>query len=206
MSASDIIDKLKEAFPADQVLFKGVEAYEERNSSYLSRLESDITPKVIILPKSSTEVSEFLKLVQPYVEEGVTFAIRGAGQQPLPGCANIQNAITLDLALLDGVRVDDGVVSIGAGERWGAVYNELSKQGLGVTGARSGNNGVGGLALSGKYMDTQHIITIRLGLTYDLRRSFLLRFSRGLRLRQRSELRGRSGLWQGRQCERETKF
>ncbi|KAI1247340.1 hypothetical protein MGN70_011228 [Eutypa lata] len=149
MSASDIIDKLKEAFPADQVLFKGVEAYEERNSSYLSRLESDITPKVIILPKSSTEVSEFLKLVQPYVEEGVTFAIRGAGQQPLPGCANIQNAITLDLALLDGVRVDDGVVSIGAGERWGAVYNELSKQGLGVTGARSGNNGVGGLALSG---------------------------------------------------------
>ncbi|RYP13801.1 hypothetical protein DL767_010580 [Monosporascus sp. MG133] len=149
MSTRDVNNKLKKAFPADQVLFKGVEAYKERNNSYLSQLESDITPRVIFLPKSAKEVSEFLKIIKPCVGDGARFAIRGAGQQPLPGCANIQDEITLDLALLSGIQVSKGGVSIAAGGRWGAVYNELSKDGLGVTGARSGNNGIGGLALSG---------------------------------------------------------
>lgn len=153
MSTSEVIDKLKETFPADQVLIKGGEAYRERNNTYLSTLESDIIPNAIFLPKSTTEVSSFLKIIKSHGGAGVKFAIRGAGQQPLPSCANVQDEITLDLALLSGVQVGDGVVSIAAGERWSAVYNELSYKGLGVTGGRSGNNGVGGLALSGTYTD-----------------------------------------------------
>ncbi|EPE34586.1 FAD-binding protein [Glarea lozoyensis ATCC 20868] len=82
-------------------------------------------------------------------QEGVKFAIRGAGQQPLPGCANIKNGKTLDLSGLTDIEVQDGVISIGAGCRWGAVYDRLQEDGLAVTGARSGNNGIGGLALAG---------------------------------------------------------
>lgn len=150
MSSSEVASKLQKAFPADQILLKGTKGYEERNNSYLSSLQCEVTPGVIFLPKSTEEVSAFVDII---IQSGgglVTFAIRGAGQQPLPGCANIQDEVTLDLSLLKGVRInDDGSVSIGAGERWGTVYTELSREGLGVTGARSGNNGVGGLALSG---------------------------------------------------------
>lgn len=183
MATTTIIKKLREAFAADQVLSKGSEAYEQRNSSYLSQLESDITPKVIVLPKSTREVATFLKIVNPSAKGDVKFAVRGAGQQPLPGCANIQDEITLDLALLTGVEVRQGLVSIGAGERWGAVYDELSKEGLGVTGARSGNNGVGGLALSGTHLTILYFkLPRRIRLTRIHRRSIVFRVTGGLHL------------------------
>lgn len=69
----------------------------------------------------------------------------------MPGCSNVEGGITLDLVNITGVDLNDknDVVSIGPGERWGAVYKKLHEKGLSVTGARSGNNGVGGLALSG---------------------------------------------------------
>lgn len=75
--------------------------------------------------------------------------VRGAGQQPLPGCANIQQGITVDLRLLKGVEVKEGSVSIAAGERWANVYDKVQQHGLGVTGSRSALGGIGGLALAG---------------------------------------------------------
>lgn len=104
------------------------------------------------MPETTDEVSQFIKLVGPVFQEGdVQFAIRGAGCQPLPGCANLQVGITLDLSRLVGTTLDEaqGTARIAAGERWGAVYKTVQEHGLAVTGARSGNNGVGGLALSG---------------------------------------------------------
>jgi FAD/FMN-containing dehydrogenase len=147
MSNSPALAALQEAFPADQVALPDSELYDGRNASYLSLLESEIAPSAIVLPKSKAEVAAFLKIVGEHKQH---FAVRGAGQQPLPGCANAKDGITLDLANLVGVELKDGIVSIGAGERWGAVYNKLHDEGLSVTGARSGNNGVGGLALSGR--------------------------------------------------------
>ncbi|KAI0023355.1 FAD-binding domain-containing protein [Xylariomycetidae sp. FL0641] len=152
MAAPSAIDTLQKLFPADQLCLRGADGFDDLNASHLSALENEIAPAAILLPKSSHDVSTFLKAIKPFVERHeATFAIRGAGQQPLPGCANIQDGIKLDLRLITGVDLDmsKGIVSIGAGERWGAVYEKLHEHNLGVTGSRSAKGGIGGLALSG---------------------------------------------------------
>ncbi|KAL2837983.1 FAD-binding domain-containing protein [Aspergillus pseudodeflectus] len=147
MSIALAIKALQAKFPASQILLWGTDEFTDRNNSYLSPLESDLTPAAIFQPKSTEEVSHFLQIIHPLK---APFAVRGAGQQPLPGCANIQDGITLDLGLLTGIEVkDNGTVSIGAGARWGSVYEALDGKKLGVTGSRSSKGGIGGLALSG---------------------------------------------------------
>ncbi|PYI36245.1 FAD-binding domain-containing protein [Aspergillus indologenus CBS 114.80] len=146
-TAQKAIQLLQETFSAAQVLLPSIEEYTTLNGSYLSALESDLTPACIFQPRSAEEVSQFVKTLVPL---GVPFAVRGAGQQPLPGCANIDGGITLDLGLLTGVKINENEsVSVAAGERWGTVYDALSSQNLGVCGARSSKGGIGGLALSG---------------------------------------------------------
>ncbi|APA06370.1 hypothetical protein SS1G_01102 [Sclerotinia sclerotiorum 1980 UF-70] len=147
---SEAINALGLAFPDTQVFVRNTIEFDELNGSYLSALESDITPACIFLPKTKEEVKSFIQTVKPFVASGnIAFAIRGAGQVPLPGSANIENGITLDLRNLTGVECKDGIVSIAAGERWSTVYQRLAAEGLGVTGSRSGNGGIGGLALEG---------------------------------------------------------
>lgn len=67
----------------------------------------------------------------------------------MTGCANIQDGVTLNLRQLDTIEIVDGIARIGAGARWGAVYEQAQAQGLGITGSRSALGGVGGLALAG---------------------------------------------------------
>lgn len=157
MSTAPVIAALKEAFPADQLHLQGTEEFDKLNGSYLSALENDITPAAIFLPKTTNDVSTFLVTIKPFAVSGdVAFAIRGAGQQPLPGCANIEGGVTVDLCLLTGIdlNLNTGMVSIAAGERWGAVYEKLHDHGLAVTGSRSAKGGIGGLALSGINLET----------------------------------------------------
>ncbi|KAL1867476.1 hypothetical protein Daus18300_006320 [Diaporthe australafricana] len=148
--ASPAIEALKNAFPAEQVALAGTDEFEKLNSSYLSSLEGEIVPSGIFLPRSADDVAKFVTTIKAHALDGsAQFAIRGAGQQPLPGCANIQGGLTVDLRHLTGTEVKDGFVSVGAGERWGKIYEAVQAKGLGVTGSRSGLGGVGGLALSG---------------------------------------------------------
>ncbi|KAK2868015.1 hypothetical protein FQN49_003243 [Arthroderma sp. PD_2] len=150
MATSLLIEALRKAFPAEQVILQGTGEYEKLNGSYLSALESDIKPTAICQPKSKEEVSTFVKTIKPFAASGETlFAIRGAGRQPVPGCANIQDGITLDLGLLTGIELKSETVSIAAGERWEAIYEKLEGEGLAVTGNRSNKGGIGGLALQG---------------------------------------------------------
>ncbi|KAL3469301.1 FAD-binding domain-containing protein [Aspergillus californicus] len=144
------IQTLQENFPAPQVILPQTEEFNTLNTSYLSALESDITPACIFCPRSAEDVSKFLKIIAPLATCGeAEFAIKGAGQQPLPGCANVEAGITLDLSLLTGVDVKDTSVSIAAGERWGDVYKALEGKNCGVCGSRSSRGGIGGLALAG---------------------------------------------------------
>ncbi|KAI1123366.1 FAD-binding domain-containing protein [Nemania abortiva] len=152
MSAAPAIEALKKAIPEGQLCVQGTDEFNKLNGSYLSVLESEITPAAIVLPNTSEDVSKFLKTIKPFVISRQTaFAVRGAGQQPLPGCANIQDGITVDLSQLTEIDLDlgAGIVSIGAGARWGKVYEKVSEKGLGVTGSRSSAGGIGGLALAG---------------------------------------------------------
>jgi FAD binding domain len=191
MGVSQAIEALKQAFPSEQIILRGTGEFEALNSSYLSALESDITPACIFRPKTTEEVSRFIQTIKPFTTNGETaFAIRGGGQQPMPGCANIEDGITLDLGLLTGIKVKDGIVSIAAGERWGAVYEKLGGEGLGVNGGRSGRGGIGGLALQGMSNALELYNN-----TNPCRWPFLLLHSRGFRVRQCRKLRSRSRIW-----------
>ncbi|KAK7749285.1 hypothetical protein SLS62_008254 [Diatrype stigma] len=151
MDASKAINALKEALPGSHLALPGTEEYETLNTgTYMSGLCIDITPGAIFQPKSKDEVAAFVRTIKPFVASGdAAFAIVGGGRQPAPGCSNIQDGITLNLGLLKGVEVKDDVVSIGAGEQWGEVYDKLAPLGLGVSGSRSSKGGIAGLALAG---------------------------------------------------------
>ncbi|PQE14054.1 oxidoreductase FAD-binding protein [Rutstroemia sp. NJR-2017a BBW] len=147
---SQAIEALQRNLSGSLLVLRNTTEYDELNTSYLSALESDLSPACIFLPSTKEQIAEFIEVIGPFVDAGeVAFAIRGAGQVPLPGAANIANGITMDLRNLTGVELADGYVSVAAGERWSSVYSKLSAVGLATTGSRSGNGGIGGLALEG---------------------------------------------------------
>lgn len=148
---SQAISALRQTLPhAHLVTPEAAEEYQSLNNSYLSGFESDLSPSCIFLPRSKEEVAAFVRTIQPFVGD-VQFAVRAAGRQPLPGCANVQGGITVDLRLMKGIDIRDGHVQIAAGELWGSVYEHLEPHGLGVTGGKSTTCGIGGLATQGVY-------------------------------------------------------
>lgn len=145
------ISALRQTLPdAHLVIPEAAEEFQSLNNSYLSGFESDLSPACIFLPRSKEEVAAFVRTIQPFVGD-VQFAIRAAGRQPLPGCANVQGGITIDLRSLTGIAIQDGLVRIAAGELWGSVYEYLEPHGLGVAGGKSTTCGIGGLATQGMY-------------------------------------------------------
>lgn len=145
------ISALRQTLPHGHLVTpEEAEEYQSLNNSYLSGFESDLCPSCIFLPRSKEEVAAFVRTIQPFVGD-VQFAVRAAGRQPLPGCANVQGGITVDLRLLKRIDIQDGHVHIAAGELWGSVYEHLEPYGLGVTGGKSTTCGIGGLATQGMY-------------------------------------------------------
>ncbi|KAH9995153.1 FAD-binding domain-containing protein [Xylariaceae sp. FL0662B] len=143
------ISALRQALPHSHIVTpEAAEEYQWLNNSYLSTFESDLSPACIFLPQSKEEVAAFVRTIQPFVGD-VQFAIRAAGRQPLPGCANVQDGITVDLRSLKGIDLRDGRVRVAAGELWGSVYEYLKPRGFGVTGGTSATCGIGGLATQG---------------------------------------------------------
>ncbi|KAF2472309.1 FAD-binding domain-containing protein [Lindgomyces ingoldianus] len=142
---------LQTEFPASQILLPETEAYKTSNSTYLAQQNSDIKPAAIFQAADAKDVVKFIQLVSPFTkDEDFAFAIRGAGANPLPYGNNIgETGTTLDLSRLDEIDVGENSVSIGAGARWGAVYDALDGTGRGVSGNRSAKGGIGGLALQG---------------------------------------------------------
>ncbi|OJJ71083.1 hypothetical protein ASPBRDRAFT_127337 [Aspergillus brasiliensis CBS 101740] len=141
---------LKAIFPEECVITPGQPAYKIHNNSYSSATESDFEPACIFRPRGTDDVSRFMSIVKPFTDrEEIRFAIRSGGQQTTHACANLDNGITVDLNLLRGVKLHEGIVSIGAGERWGRVYEVLANHGLAVTGPLSTESGIGGVVLGG---------------------------------------------------------
>ncbi|KAI0481794.1 hypothetical protein F4859DRAFT_476025 [Xylaria cf. heliscus] len=150
MDTTQAIKALQHALPAAHFAQRGSPDYEELNHIYQSGLCSDLTPACIVQPTTVQDVSTFVKTIKPFALSGkAPFAIVGGGQQPAPGCSNIQDGITLSLQRLKGITIKDDVVEVAAGESWGPVYDQLGEAGLGFSGGRSYRSGIGGLALAG---------------------------------------------------------
>ncbi|KAI0200125.1 FAD-binding domain-containing protein [Astrocystis sublimbata] len=150
MNTTETIEALRRALPATQFTERGSAEYDDFKQLYQSGLCSDINPAWAAQPTTAEEVSTFVKTIKPFALNGkAPFAIVGGGQQPAPGCSNIESGITLSLQGLKGIDIKDGVVQVAAGESWGPVYDKLGEVGLGFSGGRSYRSGIGGLALAG---------------------------------------------------------
>ena len=72
---------------------------------------------------------------------------------PWAGAANIENGTALDLSNLNQILVaeDKSTVTVGPGNSWHRVYNEVVPRGIVVGGGRVAIVGVGGLVLGGEH-------------------------------------------------------
>lgn len=80
------------------------------------------------------------------------FAVRSGGHSPNPGWASVSNpGILVDLSKLNEISISDdhSTVSVGPGQNWGNVYEELDTYGVSVVGGREPQVGVEGLVLGG---------------------------------------------------------
>lgn len=134
-----------------RVFFSGSLEYNE-SRSYFTAFENELSPACVVRPSSADDVATIIKIVSSSALSGkIKLAVRSGGHTPWPGAANVNEGITIDLRNITGVRVDSqtNVVSIGAGERWRNIYEQLDHQGLAVVGGRVANAGIAGLTTGG---------------------------------------------------------
>ncbi|KAJ5653619.1 FAD-binding domain-containing protein [Penicillium lividum] len=133
------------------VYFPGSSGYTDSLASYFSKEEQELEPSCVIQPTSSIEVSTVIKTMRMYLDHGVQFAVRGGGHTPYAGAANIEKGVTLDLSLMNEVKLsgDHKTVDLGPGGRWKKVWETLDPYNVTVTGGRDSDVGVGGFLLGG---------------------------------------------------------
>ncbi|KAI1131073.1 putative FAD-binding oxidoreductase [Nemania abortiva] len=103
-------------------------------------------PSCIARPNNTAQLAQ---LVSVLVNNNTPFAIRSGGHSPNPFDANIDAGVLISLCNFKGVTYDakKGLVTIGPGARWDAVYTELGKYNVTMVGGRVLDVGVGGLTL-----------------------------------------------------------
>jgi hypothetical protein len=145
-------DALISAGLADRVLLPTSPHYEPRIDSWWS-LNGRLHPWCLVQPRTAEEVSLALTTLIS-VNNGAGdwhIALRSGGHS-IVGSNNIDNGVTIDLGLLDGVTYDreTDLASVGPGGKWMNVYrNLLDKHNVTVVGGRDGDVGVGGFMLGG---------------------------------------------------------
>lgn len=149
---------LAQALP-DSVFFGPHPVFVESIRSYWAVQERDIVPRCIVRPRSAEEVATAVAILKRDYDnctrqDGVPslFAVRSGGHSPIPGAANIDGGVVIDLQLLNKIipSEDGSCVVIGTGARWLDVSMILDRNGLAVAGGRNAEVGVGGLTLGGK--------------------------------------------------------
>ncbi|KAL8868532.1 MAG: hypothetical protein Q9174_004929 [Haloplaca sp. 1 TL-2023] len=148
---------LKKALP-DSVFFGPHPVFVESIQSYWAVQERDIVPQCIVRPRTDEEVVVAIGILKQQYDDCTRqgrahplFAVRSGGHSPIPGAANIDGGIVIDLQLLDEVvpSEDGSRVAIGTGARWLDVSAILDRKCLAVAGGRNSAVGVGGLTLGG---------------------------------------------------------
>ncbi|MCO8277553.1 FAD-dependent oxidoreductase [Actinoplanes sp. TRM 88003] len=104
------------------------------------------SPAAVVRPRSADEVAAALGFAR---ESGGPLAVRSGGHG-ISSVATNDGGTVIDLSRLDAVEpLQDNLVRIEPGARWGDVAAELSPLGLAISSGDSGDVGVGGLATTG---------------------------------------------------------
>ncbi|KAJ0415028.1 6-hydroxy-D-nicotine oxidase [Aspergillus carlsbadensis] len=102
-------------------------------------------PAGYILPETTSDVATALSIIK---ESGIKFAVRSTGHNPNPGFSSIgPEGVVVDLAKLQSREIIEGkdgkIARVGAGNRWGVVYDWLEEMGLSAIGGRDPGVGMG---------------------------------------------------------------
>jgi len=105
------------------------------------------------------------------------FAVKGGGHHTVIGISNIDNGLTIDLGNMNQTtwNNDKSIGYVGAGARWGAVYEALGRVNRGAAGGRVADIGVGGYTTGGKL---RHAVPIPLSSVNGRNRWYLLLWRR----------------------------
>lgn len=101
-------------------------------------------------PKSTEQVSAIMKALSAAGTGHI--AVRSGGHAPWAGGSNVENGVAIDLTHVHNEAKYDPVTkiaSLGPGQRWGEVVEQLAKQAVAVAGGRDSDVGVGGLITGG---------------------------------------------------------
>ncbi|RYP31763.1 hypothetical protein DL767_005583 [Monosporascus sp. MG133] len=141
-------DSLARSFGSVAVAQTGRSSFEEWLSEFWSAQQSETFPACLFRPSSSEEAAAAILLARLTQCE---FAVKSGGHASFAGASNRRDGLTIDLASLNEVTVNEDrrVASIGSGNRWYDVYSALEPENLTVVGGRVASVGVGGLTLGG---------------------------------------------------------
>jgi hypothetical protein len=171
-AARRLVKHLSSALPDSIILPTDVQAFEKSMNSYWAKQECEVVPSCIIRPGTANQLSTAITILKRECDErrnntqdsenanaSGLFAIRSGGHSPVARSASIEDGVLIDMSRLsDVVPSEDGLsVTIGAGAKWGKVFEVLDTKHLAVAGGRNSAVGVGGLALGGK-SSTSHFL------------------------------------------------
>lgn len=132
-----------------RVFYPDSATYNSSISSYYSGQERELNPSCIFRPTTTSEVSQFIKLITDCGD--VKFAVRGGGHTLWTGAANIDDGITVDMRSLNGLDLskDHKIARLGGGAVFSDIYPKLVPYNLTVMGGRVPGIGAGGFVTGG---------------------------------------------------------
>ncbi|KAI0521299.1 hypothetical protein F5B22DRAFT_596436 [Xylaria bambusicola] len=124
------------------------EAEGDVKSLFWAQQQQSLRPACLVHVQAVEDVTILIGTAR---STGCPLAVRGGGHSDIPGASNSDGGITVNMAGLRNVVVDESarVARVGAGATWGTVYRELEKTNRTVVGGRLTDVGVGGLLLGG---------------------------------------------------------
>ena len=133
---------LQRALEGDVVL-PDSPVYESVRKPAITRFH-DVRPQAVVLCRTPADVAETLSLAR---SSGLRVAARSGGHC-FAGRSST-DGVAIDVTPMDAVSVADGVVTVGAGTRLGALYDGLAEHDLTLPAGCGPDVGIAGLTLGG---------------------------------------------------------
>jgi FAD/FMN-containing dehydrogenase len=128
-----------------QTIAAGDDAYDTARKVYNGMI--DRRPRVIV---RCTDVADVMAALEFAREQGIDLSVRG-GSHSVPGFGTNDDGVVIDLAQMNGVRVDPQTRTVRAegGCTWGGFNHATYAFGLATTGGIIASTGIAGLTLGG---------------------------------------------------------
>ncbi|EGD98144.1 FAD binding domain-containing protein [Trichophyton tonsurans CBS 112818] len=156
---------LASALPEDVVVLpQNAATFKKSMNTYWAQQECEVVPACVVRPRNIDQLCTAVTILKGEydrrrsldgekggIKAGGLFAVRSGGHSAVSRAASIEDGVMIDMSLFCDVTPskDGSSVVIGAGARWGPVFEALAAKGLAVAGGRNSHVGVGGLTLGG---------------------------------------------------------